>query len=131
MAATPWLVDDPGRRASVLDPFDRIAVKRGVTETFLALKAWQVRAGEYPQELSELVGIDLDALPIDPFSGDAFGYVQSSGQVLKHAGPDDTPLQTQVGSRLLYSVGQDGIDQNATIECDHGRGRGDWIFLLP
>jgi hypothetical protein len=97
----------------------------------LALRIWQKRAGDYPDKLSKLIGVNLDSLPVDPFSGKPLGYVQSSGQVLKHAGPNDTPLQTQVGSRLLYSVGPDGIDQQATVECNYGNGPGDWIFPLP
>jgi hypothetical protein len=131
IATTPWLVNDSVRGADVLESFDRIAAKRGVTEIFLALRIWQTRTGEYPHALGELVGVDLDTLPIDPFSGHSFGYVPSSGQVLKHAGPNDSPLEIQVGSRLLYSVGPDGVDQDATMECEYGRGHGDWIFLLP
>ena len=102
-----------------------------MTEAFLAFRIWRIRVGEYPGALADLVGEELETLPIDPFSGRPFGYVVSTGQVLQHVGPNESALQTHVGSRLLYSVGPDGIDQNATLECNYGSGPGDWIFLLP
>lgn len=131
LATTPWLVEDSVRSASVLVPFDRIAARRGITETFLALRAWQIRHGKYPETLGELVGHDLDALPLDPFSGRPFGYVRASGQVLRHAGPGESQYQTKADDWLLYSVGPDKIDQQASVECVYGSGSGDWIFLLP
>ncbi|HWI57647.1 MAG TPA: hypothetical protein VNZ22_10505 [Bacillota bacterium] len=66
---------------------------RELTITAVALKRYQLRYGQYPGELSALVPEFLMALPRDPADGQPLRY---------HLKPDAT--------FLLYSVGEDGLD---------------------
>jgi len=66
---------------------------RELTVTALALKRYQLTHGQYPAELSTLVPQFLSTVPQDPAGGKSLRY---------HLNPD--------GTFLLYSVGEDGID---------------------
>jgi hypothetical protein len=52
-----------------------VAFRRGVRLSLL-LQAWKLRHGGLPKNLDELVGPDLDQVPIDPFTGAPFRYVR-------------------------------------------------------
>ncbi len=52
-----------------------VASRRGV-RLVLLLEAWKLRHGSLPKKLDELVGPDLDRLPIDPYTGVPFRYVR-------------------------------------------------------
>ena len=52
-----------------------VASRRGVRLSLL-LEAWKLRHGSLPKTLDELVGPDLDRLPIDPYTGAPFRYVR-------------------------------------------------------
>ena len=68
-------------------------VGRELTTTALALKRYQLRHGQYPAELSALVPEFLPAIPRDPADGKPLRY---------HLKP--------AAAFLLYSVGEDGVD---------------------
>jgi len=52
-----------------------VAFRRGV-RLCLLLEAWKLRHGALPKTLDELVGADLDHVPIDPYTGTPFRYVR-------------------------------------------------------
>ncbi|MHC4813294.1 MAG: hypothetical protein ACYTGW_19865 [Planctomycetota bacterium] len=58
--------------------------------TLLALKAWQVRNGELPGQLTELVPDFLNKVPTDPFDGGSLRYSRDK--------------------KIVYSVGEDQKD---------------------
>ncbi len=93
----------------------RIRLARAGMRTMLAIEVFRARTGHAPESLAELVPADLDAVPVDPFAGNApLRYRREAGD---GAG---------VGY-VLYSVGPDGEDQggalpNATSPGPSGRG---------
>lgn|GEM_PF-3536588 len=124
---------------SLLMAFQREMTQAHALEQFLALRIWQLEHnGQYPTSLNDLVPSLLDRLPLDPFSGKRFGYVQSKGQSLlplslvnrrdQHSVSRTEP--TEVGEWLLYSVGPDRIDDRAIISLLWG-GKGDLVYPLP
>jgi hypothetical protein len=52
----------------------QVETARRAVRLQLALKAWQLEHGEVPGELQALVGQDLEAVPIDPYTGEPFQY---------------------------------------------------------
>jgi hypothetical protein len=66
---------------------------RRLVVTALALKRFQLQHGQWPATLAELCPALLPSVPIDPYDG----------KPLKYHPNDD-------GTYLLYSVGEDGID---------------------
>ena len=73
----------------------------------LALQRWRLQNGELPKSLDELVGEMLDALPVDPFTGEPFRYFpdgvagSSSRSYFAH-GTEIAP-----GTPLIWSPGRD------------------------
>jgi len=126
---------------TTLYAFDQEAVERRAFELILALRVWQLEhGGRYPLALRELVPSVLPALPIDPFSGKAFGYIPSQGQEIPRLGVDlgradakATQRPTRLGQWLLYSVGPDQKDDRAEkdMRADGYRSYGDFVFPLP
>ena len=57
-----------------------VASRRGV-RLVLLLEAWRLRHGSLPKTLDELVGPDLDRLPIDPYTGVSFLYVRDGAGI--------------------------------------------------
>ena len=121
--------------------FDREAVERRAFGLILALRIWQLEhGGHYPIALRELVPSPLPALPIDPFSGKAFGYLPAEGQAvpplgmaLDRADVKEFLRPARLGRSLLYSVGPDRKDDRAEkdIRADIYRSYGDFVFPLP
>jgi hypothetical protein len=77
----------------MLDRVFTVEAARELTLTAVALKRYQLRHGQYPAQLPALVPEFLPALPRDP--------------------EDDQPLRYRLkpdGAFLLYSVGEDGVD---------------------
>lgn len=71
----------------------------------LALAAYHHDHGEYPASLDELVPDYLEALPPDPFS---------QGPLVYRRGEAD--------EYVLYTVGEDGIDDGGDFTTDDGKG---------
>jgi hypothetical protein len=98
-----------------------IEASRSVAVTAIALKRYQLRHDQLPAEPAALVPEFLPAIPRDPVDGQPLRYQ------LK---PD--------GSFLLYSVGEDGMDdsgdpsgpkqRSASPQMQRGR---DWVWPQP
>jgi hypothetical protein len=73
---TPCLVklDWTQMRSIVASRIATWATARRVTRLQLALAAWRAEHGQLPRELDQLVGAELESLPVDPFTGQSFGY---------------------------------------------------------
>ncbi|HEX8202905.1 MAG TPA: hypothetical protein VF590_20685, partial [Isosphaeraceae bacterium] len=138
--ARPLLFDPEAR--------DRELVLRRALVHVLALRRWQLRHdGRLPEALDELLPSELPGLPMDPYSGRSFGYVHSQGQalpplrprdVLTRALPPEAPAPTRPGQRILYSIGPDRGDNQASWDLDAVRAAstaasivGDITFPLP
>ena len=94
---------------------------RNVVISAIALKRFQLKQGRLPDSLAELAPDYLPAVPIDPYDG----------KPLKYHPNDD-------GTYLLYSVGDDGVDDGGDTSLSPGkirswywqRGR-DWVWPQP
>lgn len=83
------------------------------TQTFLALKAFEQDRGVLPNSLEELVPLYLSEVPRDPFDG--------------------KPMRYDAGRRILYSTGEDLIDDGGDIdeEIDGKNWQGGRDFGFP
>jgi hypothetical protein len=81
-----------------------------VTATFLALKAYQLKHGRLPAELSELVPQFLSAVPRDDFDGQ--------------------PLRYDRDRKILYSVSTNCQDDGG-VQKDSRKPEPDWVFPIP
>jgi hypothetical protein len=81
-----------------------------VTTTFLALKAYQLKHGRLPAELSELVPQFLSAVPRDDFDGQ--------------------PLRYDRDRKILYSVSTNCQDDGG-VQKDSRNLEPDWVFPIP
>jgi hypothetical protein len=81
-----------------------------VTATFLALKAYQLKHGRLPAELSELVPQFLSAVPWDDFDGQ--------------------PLRYDRDRKILYSVSTNCQDDGG-VQKDSRKPEPDWVFPIP
>lgn len=62
----------------------------------IALRLYEKRRGQLPEELSDLIPEDLPALPADPYDGQSFRYSQAE--------------------KKIWSIGRDRIDQGGHID---------------
>jgi hypothetical protein len=76
-------------------------IARQLAITGCALQRAKIRDGQYPATLKELVPQFVAAMPIDPVDGAPVRY---------RVNPD--------GSFLLYSVGENGVDEGGDSEPD-------------
>jgi hypothetical protein len=89
---------------------------RALTVTAIALERFHLNHGEYPQNLSALVPEFLTSVPRDPVDG----------QPLRYRRDDD-------GAFLLYSVGEDGVDNGGDPHPEKSgssawRSGRDWVW---
>ena len=91
----------------------RIEAARDVVVTAIALKRFQLKHGKWPETLSELTPEFLPSVPIDPCDGKSLKY---------HPNAD--------GTFLLYSVGDDGVDDggDATPSKPSSSGTPNWSW---
>ena len=99
----------------------RIEASRTLAVTAIALQRYHLIRGEYPADITALQPEFLSTIPHDPVDGQPLRYRRS---------PD--------GSFLLYSVGEDGRDDNGdpmpsdsskkSLAWDAGR---DWVWPQP
>jgi len=75
-----------------------------------ALELHRARHPEYPESLAALAPGILDAVPLDPFTGEAFPYERLDG------------------SYTLHSIGPDGEDDEEVRDSERGSGDGDVVF---
>lgn len=90
----------------------RMETARRVVMTAIALKRFQLKNGKLPETLSALVPDYLSAVPIDVFSGKPLRY-QLNGD----------------GTFLLYSVGENGVDDGGDplLETGASSNSRDWL----
>ncbi|MGO9107899.1 MAG: ABC transporter permease [Thermoguttaceae bacterium] len=99
-------LDDRIRRYTAM-----VTVRRGVRLSLL-LEAWKLRHGALPKTLAELVGADLDHVPIDPYTGTPFRYVRDGLKICLlrcqchffslHTIPANAPFVWSAGDRVIY-----------------------------
>jgi ABC-type transport system involved in multi-copper enzyme maturation permease subunit len=113
---------------------DANLVERRALVQIMAIRAWQLaHDGHFPARLEDLVPSELTALPLDPYSGQPFHFVDAS---LRPIAPAPTwpanfkPIIWPQGARLLYSVGQNQKDEIG-LESPSGWWEGDILFGVP
>jgi hypothetical protein len=89
--------------SSIMHRLMRIEVARQITITAIALKRYQLKHGGYPPDLNSLVPDFVSELPFDPVDGQALRY---------RTEPD--------GTFLLYSVGENGVDDGGNPSLERG-----------
>lgn len=111
---TPGVVADfftPHLRLMIM--IDSTTMVSRATRNLTALERYRDAHGDYPETLSELVPAQIDALPIDPWSGRPFGYRKLERGSLG------------VARFVLYSIGGDFTD-NSGAPCGEN---GAWSLL--
>lgn len=88
----------------------RLQITTSLTRLAFALEAYrQDHEGSYPDTLVDLKGRYIDEIPLDPFSGESFRYAAE-------------PSGEGKPGFLLYSVGQNGIDEEGRDRSDTPKG---------
>ncbi|MCB1079713.1 MAG: hypothetical protein KDM64_17985, partial [Verrucomicrobiae bacterium] len=80
----------------------------------VAAERYRLARGRYPESWAELVPEWLPSIPKDVWSG---------GDLIYHLGPDGRPV--------IYSVGQNGIDEGGLPKQDRSQGDLVWRYSLP
>ena len=102
----------------------RLETARQIVITAIALKRYQLQRAQWPDQLSELVPQYLPAVPQDAMTGQSLAYHRKSD-----------------GTFLLYSVGEDGVDnggdptfpkdgENASFNWLNPKAH-DWVWPQP
>jgi len=81
----------------------RIEAARQITVTAIALKRSQLKHGNYPPDLNSLVPEFVSAVPFDPVDGQPLRYRPKAD-----------------GTFLLYSIGENGKDDNGDPSLEKG-----------
>jgi len=116
-----WLIARSiGQHAMILEKFDRLRRSGRALRTLVALRAYERGHGALPPDLETLVAEfpALVSVPIDPWSG--------------------APLRYDPARRILWSVGEDGVDGNGAgweeFRDDPEASRfelSDWVWPIP
>jgi hypothetical protein len=85
------------RRGGVL-PERKCLARRSVDVLCLALECYRLENGQLPQTLGKLVPDYLSGIPLDEFDGG--------------------PLKYSRDQKIVYSVGEDGIDAHGAKKAD-------------
>ena len=96
-----------------------VAFRRGV-RLCLLLEAWKLRHGALPKTLDELVGADLERVPIDPYTGTPFRYFRDGLKISLRWFQSDIPSSTNdipaslpfvwsAGERIVYEAPEELI----------------------
>jgi hypothetical protein len=98
----------------------KVEAARQLTVTAIALKRFQLQHGNFPEKLSELTPEFLASVPLDPVDGQPLRYLRNTD-----------------GTFLLYSIGDDGVDDGGnpkpsgdsqSLQWQRGR---DWVWPQP
>ena len=116
-----WIIANGlGNGEIIIRSFDRLRIVTRAVRTLVALRAFERARGALPTDLAALVAAfpALGNIPIDPYSGAPFGY--------------------DPARRILWSVGEDGVDGNGdgweALRDDPEASRyalPDWIWPIP
>jgi len=79
--------------AAVITSAHRDSGQSGLADLALAMTAYQRRHGEYPLDLNLLVPDYIDALPLDPWTGNSPVVHELDGGVVLVCNPDEQPLE--------------------------------------
>ena len=80
-----------------------IETAKSVVVTAIALKRYQLKHGNYPADLKSLVPEFVPAVPLDPVDGQPLRYRRNAD-----------------GTFLLYSVGENGVDDGGNPALEPG-----------
>jgi hypothetical protein len=123
----PWTI-------GYLTQEDANLVERRALVQIMAIRAWQLaHDGQFPQRLENLVPSELSALPLDPYSGKPFHFLDASLRTIATASKWSLtfkPTTWPQGTRLLYSVGQNQRDELG-LESPSASMEGDILFGIP
>ncbi len=89
--------------SAVFNKVMRIEAAKQMTVTAIALKRYQLKNGKYPASLDSLVPGLVAAVPVDPVNGEPLHYRLNSD-----------------GTFLLYSVGENGVDDGGNPSLEKG-----------
>ena len=89
--------------SSILRRVMRIEAARQITVTAIALKRYQLKHGNYPSDLDSLVPEFVPSVPFDPVDGQPLRYRPKAD-----------------GTFLLYSIGENGKDDNGNPSIERG-----------
>jgi hypothetical protein len=89
--------------SSVLRRVMRVEAARQITVTAIALKRYQLKHGNYPPDLDSLVPEFVPSVPFDPVDGQPLHYRPKAD-----------------GTFLLYSIGENGKDDNGNPSLEKG-----------
>lgn len=103
--ATDVTMGDSGSWASLaaLDETQRRALR-----LILAIKAWQIEHGELPKSLDQLVPAYFDRVPLDPWTGEPFGY-EPAGFPIAFEFEQPARFTARLGQPILWSAGASGL----------------------
>ena len=128
------------------DDFVREITARRAVQLMLAIGAWRLEHGQFPESLDGLVGPYLERMPVDPSTGEPFGYFpQGLSTPVSRFGDDPHPVAAKTpllsGSALNlslgYPLGQDGrrIDTSRVRRDEEPDPEHTWfvnqVFPLP
>ena len=99
----------PSLERSLQLHFRCIAFRR-MAATALAMRLYELDHGERPTTLSELVPEYLDAIPLDPFAGDA--------RPLSYAPDAPSPLLYSVGINGIHEGGKFALKRSGEVDAD-------------
>jgi hypothetical protein len=72
----------------------------------LALRLYQAEKGQLPATLQAVVPGILPNVPVDPYTGQPFGYRISAGEELPESGPSPEPIKVAPGQAILTTRAQ-------------------------
>jgi hypothetical protein len=91
-----------------------VEAARQMTVAAIALKRYQLKHGNYPQNLDSLVPEFVPTIPLDPVDGKPLRYQPKAG-----------------GTFLLYSVGENGVDDGGDPSLEKGANSSSFNWLNP
>jgi len=89
--------------SAVFDKTMRVETAKQMTITAIALKRYQLKHGNYPVDLNSLMPEFVSAVPLDPVDGQPLRYRPNAD-----------------GTFLLYSVGENGVDDGGNPSLEKG-----------
>jgi hypothetical protein len=92
----------------------RIEAAKQIIVTAIALKRYQLKHGNYPMDLNSLVPEFFPTVPLDPVDGEPLRYRKNTD-----------------GTFLLYSVGENGVDDGGDPSLEKGVESSNYYWQNP